>query len=346
MVRTTILVYLLASSSLLAAEPQPCLDDLIDRARPKALSIDEVRRLGGEGAWRVYGRNPVISTGSSGDWDAGALGSMTVLRVGELCHLYYEAWGVRTETTWNADEYASLQIGHAVSLDGVNWIKDPANPVVPSGPDRAWDHSGTWDPFVIYEDGKFKMWYGGGGGTAPCDWAYAESADGSTFVKRGRISHIGHVEDIHVVSDRRSGKYWLYYWDRRFEPNGLYRAESATETGFDFDAATPIKIGGEDDDEMFKFTQVLRGRNGWLMFYGDFLRSHCPNSWVRLATSPDGIQWTARNKRLVAGHDGEVLRFADDLYLMYYGPRGRFDAKNCDIRLAAYRGDIESMAVE
>jgi hypothetical protein len=82
------------------------------------------------------------------------------------------------------------------------------------------------------------------------------------------------------------------------------------------------------------------------MFYGDFLRPHCPESWVRLATSSDGLHWTSRNKRLVKGHDGEVLKLADDLYLMYYGPRNHFDAKDCDIRLAIYSGELKNLVIK
>ncbi len=311
-----------------------------------ALSTDAVRALGGKTGWNVYAGNPVLDVGEEGEWDAGALGSMTVLKVDGLYHMYYEAWGVRTEKTWDADEYASLQIGHAVSLDGVHWTKDDANPVIPRGVQGEWDRTGTWDPYVIYEDGTYKMWYGGGGGGKPCDWAYAESEDGRHFTKKGRISRIGHVEDCHVVHDRAAGKYYMYYWDRRHEPDALFRAESRNEMDFDFDNAQLIKIAGDDEGEMYKFTHVIREGDDWYMFYGDFLRPHCPDSWVRLATSSDGLHWTSRNRRLVKGHDGEVLKVADDLYLMYYGPRNHFDAKGCDIRLAIYCGTLDELIEE
>jgi hypothetical protein len=314
----------------------------------KDTSFDEqiVKALAGEKEWREYGGNPVLRTGETGTWDAGALGSMTVLKVDDVLHMYYEAWGVRSEKDWDASEYESLQIGHAVSLDGVHWLKDSANPVVPRGAEGEWDRTGTWDPYVIHEDGIFKMWYGGGGGREACDWAYAESEDGRHFVKKGRISQIEHVEDCHVVHDEEAGKYYMYYWDRRHEPHGLFRAESPDEMDFDFDNAKLIKIDGDEEEEMYKFTHVIREGDHWYMFYGDFLRPHCPESWVRLATSSDGLHWTSRNKRLVKGHDGEVLKLADDLYLMYYGPRNHFDAKDCDIRLAIYSGELKNLVIK
>ena len=55
----------------------------------------------------------------------------------------------------------------STSTAQINWTKDPANPVLPQGEEGEWDETGVWDPYVIYEDGLFKMWYGGGGGRKP-----------------------------------------------------------------------------------------------------------------------------------------------------------------------------------
>ena len=191
-----------------------------------------------ESFWKAYENNPVLTMGEPGTWDAGALGSMTVLKVEDTYHMYYEAWGVRSEEEWNAEEYTSLQIGHATSSDGIDWIKDPANPVVPKGDNGSWDAHGTWDPFVLYEDGKFKMWYGGG--QEICDWGYAVSKDGSKFEKKGRLSDLGGVEDNHVIHDLDSGTYYMYYWDRHYEPLSLFRAVSKDEISFDYKNAKNI----------------------------------------------------------------------------------------------------------
>jgi hypothetical protein len=133
---------------------------LADRDEP-ALSVQQVRKLAGTNRFAAYPNNPVLSPGPEGSWDAGALGSMTVLKVKNIYHLYYvyyEAWGVRGN---NSTDYNTLQIGQATSRDGVHWTKDPANPVLPKGTGDDWDRDG-WDPFVLYEKGVFKMWYGGG----------------------------------------------------------------------------------------------------------------------------------------------------------------------------------------
>jgi predicted GH43/DUF377 family glycosyl hydrolase len=314
------------------------LDDVIRGLETSALDRAALRQLGGTGGFEEYRENPVLKPGLPGSWDAGALGSMTIVKVDKLYHLYYEAWGVRGDS---AADYSTLQIGHAVSLDGIHWAKDPANPVLPKGGPSDWDRDGTWDPFVIYEDGLFKLWYGGGM-DAHCDWGYAESEDGRTFIKKGRISRLGNVEDDHVVYDPVSNRYHMYYWDRRQEPKGLFRATGSDEKGFDFAGATPLTIAGESPG-MYKFSHVIVEHGVWYMFYSDFLRPNCPAGTVRLATSPDGVQWTSVNKRLVAGHDGELVQADEGVYLLYYGPQGYFDAKNCDIRVAVYAGKLDEL---
>jgi hypothetical protein len=61
------------------------------------------------------------------------------------------------------------------------------------------------------------------------------------------------------------------------------------------------------------------------------------------ATSPDGLRWQAQNRQLLLGQDAEVLRAADDLFFVYYGPEGYFDQKDCDIRLAVYQGKLSAL---
>ena len=187
----------------------------------------------------------------------------------------------------------------------------------------------------------FKLWYGGGM-DSHCDWGYAESKEGRAFVKKGQISHLGNVEDDHVVHDRTAHRYYMYYWDRQHGFKGLFRATGLDETRFDFAHATPLAIAGEPPG-IYKFTHVVVQGDTWYMFYGDARRAGCRGSTVRLAVSKDGVAWRSVNKRLVVGHDGELLRAEDDLYLLYYGRPGHFDAKDCDIRVAVYAGKLEAL---
>lgn len=307
--------------------------------------VKTLSTLSGDGYWKEYANNPVISSGKD-TWDGGALGSMTVAVVNDTMHMYYEAWGVRTENPSDPDEeYSSLQIGHAISLDGVHWKKDEASPVIPKGQIGEWDCMGTWDPFVIYEDGIYKMWYGGGI-SSTCDWGYAESVNGYEFVKKGRISNLGKVEDVHVVHDKATGKYFMYYWNRHFEPDALFVAQSEDETHFDFENASRIRIDGETYPGKYKFTHVIQENGIWYMFYSNFVRPRCSNATVRLAVSEDGLNWKSVNKNLISGMDGDITRITDNLYVMYYGPAGYFDHKGCDIRMAVRKGSLNDLIVK
>lgn len=310
------------------------------------VTIESLRRIGSTEGFKPYEDNPILKPGPAGSFDEGALGSMCVLRVGDVFHLYYEAWGVRTTGNWIALEYETLQIGHATSTDGIHWTKDPNNPVLTRGGEADFDRTGVWDPYVVHEDGQFRMWYGGGGGSKPnLGWAYATSADGSRFNKAGLIGtgHQTDAEDCHVVRDPKSGLYFLYSWYGREEPKAFKLVTSATPTGFDFNAAKTLTVAG-DASPMCKFGHVLGDDDGWHLFYSDYDDGHGRSSVVRYATSGDGIHWQARNKGLIKGLDADVLRLADDLYLMVYAPPDGFDAKGTDIRLAVYNGRLPDLA--
>ena len=308
--------------------------------------LEDLKQLSSTEGFKYYEGNPVFVTGPEGSFDAGALGSMTVLVVDGVFHMYFETWGLRSDAEWDAEEYETLTIGHATSKDGLTWIKDPENPVLDRGGEADFDRTGVWDPYVIYQDGLYKMWYGGGGGSQPnFGWAYATSTDGTYFEKQGLIG-IGNptgVEDCHVVFDNATGLYYMYYWYGWDEPEGLYLVTSPTETGFNFNEKIAIRIEG-DDSYMKKFGHVLRDDDGWHMFYSNFVQPHCPNSITRYAFSPDGIHWESKNRRLVKGHDSEVLKADEDLYLMFYSPQNGFDRAGCDIRLSVYHGTLKELA--
>ena len=298
----------------------------------------EVRALAGHGEWKKYSGNPVLTLGAQGQWDSGTLATMSVLKVGDTLHLYYEA-GVK-----GVEDY---QMGHAVSTDGIHWEKDQANPVMPFGPKGEWDDAETWDPFVLHEDGVFKMWYGGTGqrnGERDFQVGYATSLDGTVFTDREQISHFANgnanagVGDMHVVHDTKAGKYYMYYRDGN-DAGRLIRVESANETGFDFDQTVRITVEGEEDE--YRCPHVFIEGGTWYMYYGF---KYKPRSGY--ATSDDGLHWTARNTAVLKGDDPEILKLAEDLYLLFYCPTeyNMGHKLGCDIRVAVFEGHLDTLA--
>jgi dienelactone hydrolase len=212
----------------------------------------------------------------------------------------------------NAEDNVASRCRSAVrAVPAGRWHPWAGNPILTPGP------AGSWDAGAL----------------------------GSMTVLRVRNLFHNHVEDDHVVRDRASGRYYMFYWDRKHEPMGLFRAESPNETDFDFAHAEPIRINGLKYPAMYKFTHVIQDGGIWFMFFAEFVRPGCKGCHTGYATSSDGLHWTAQNTDLLVGQDAEVLRVADDLWLLYYGPDGYFDQARCDIRLAVFRGRLQYQAL-
>ena len=98
--------------------------------------------------------SPVLTNGSNPfDWDHAGVSQPWVIRLGDTFHMWY--------TGWSSDN--DVYIGHATSQDGLNWTKDPNNPVVGPGFYQGFFET-IWidSPVVIYEDGKFTMFISAG----------------------------------------------------------------------------------------------------------------------------------------------------------------------------------------
>ncbi len=297
--------------------------------------LNEIRELAGNGKWNIYQNNPIIKLGESGAWDSWTMSTPNILKVGDTIHMYYEA---------GSSGLTDFQIGHAVSADGINWDKDPKNPIIPFGQAGEWDDKETWDAFVIYEDGIFKMWYGGttlnNDGIRDFQIGYAKSADGSNFTKVGKISHYtkGNVGDMHVVHDLRAGKYYMYYLDRSYKPYAMLRAESSNETDFDFDKAEIIKIEG--DQGQYRCPHVIVEGEKWYMLYSFKYQDR-----AGIASSADGLHWKTQNTNILSANDPEILKIADELYLLFYCPveYKMGHEPGSDIRVAIFNGSLNKL---
>jgi predicted GH43/DUF377 family glycosyl hydrolase len=64
----------------------------------------------------------------------------------------------------------------------LNWVDFTNNPVI-SGGNQSFDFYGVAQPKVIFDEGKYKMWYYGDGGNGRTVVLYAESLNGITWTK-------------------------------------------------------------------------------------------------------------------------------------------------------------------
>ena len=119
--------------------------------------------------WVLYGDN--------GLWDSGGIArGLSVVFLNGTYHLWYAAT--------NSQSLASnpyWRIGYATSPDGIAWTKHPNNPVIVKTTD--WEYDNMMYPYVLFEDGKYKMWYGTGTGDGCTRYVYAESTNGYEWTK-------------------------------------------------------------------------------------------------------------------------------------------------------------------
>lgn len=88
-----------------------------------------------------------------------------------------------TSQLWKDGEGRSW-IGVARSDDGIHFERFSKTPVLV--PERDHEKNSVMNPFVMYEGGKFRMWYAAGETYEPNVICYAESSDGIHWIKDAR----------------------------------------------------------------------------------------------------------------------------------------------------------------
>jgi hypothetical protein len=116
-----------------------------------------------------------LDPGPPGSWDDGGCWVLAVVFDGSVHHLWYA--GIEQSGDWN-------DIGHATSIDGVGWDKDPQNPVLTHGAPGELDDEGMAGAAVIWDGSLFHMWYGGLHNDYVERACYATSPDGTTWAKQ------------------------------------------------------------------------------------------------------------------------------------------------------------------
>jgi Putative Ig domain len=116
--------------------------------------------------WMRYGSAPVLPHGSAADWDSDYASHGTVIKGSDgVWRMWYSGSGPSAG--------AEHGIGYATSADGINWTKDPGNPIFSIDQAVAWRSSRCYTPSVIYRSTHFdghgaaaayKMWFTGEAG--------------------------------------------------------------------------------------------------------------------------------------------------------------------------------------
>ena len=98
--------------------------------------------------WQKYSSNPVLDLGAPGTWDDHFVFIPTVIYFNSQYHMIYQG-----------NDYGTNRIGHATSPDGINWTKDPQNPVIDVGLSGSWYDYQVATPFVISNGDTLHLWF-------------------------------------------------------------------------------------------------------------------------------------------------------------------------------------------
>ena len=232
--------------------------------------------------WTRVGTAPLIPVGPSGSWDERYVIAGPVVYANGTYNMFYTG----------SSSAGGYSIGRATSPDGLNWTKDPANPVIPNAQSAA----------VLFEGGQFRMWY-----TTPdrLNILYATSADGrawnltapnpalvagpgwdGAFISAGAVLH-------------NATGYYLYYTGS--SDLNLYQGGLATSADglhwikYAGNPVLPAGISGAWDSMDVTPSAIFdAGAVRVLWYVGG--TSATGYVWrIGVAVSQDGVHWTAAN---------------------------------------------------
>ena len=191
------------------------------------------------------------------------------------------------------------QVGVAISDDGQHWEISP-EPIIPVGKPGSWDAVQTSNPSVLFENGRFRMWYQGVDERNCYRIGYAESDNGWTWQKKpdvmfqrpglDTIENVPRREGYHqplVLHDH--DRYLMYFSDHCGEPGHIRIAESKDGCTWDVlpdDCLAPLKRW---ESNGLHYPWVMRENTGFVMWYtSEDYRHHW---FLNRAVSEDGIHW-------------------------------------------------------
>lgn len=187
----------------------------------EASGAADLGALGGTNCLVVYTNNPVLRPGATGEWDAGALGSMTLLKVGELYHLgnVEDAHVVHDKTgsrylMYNWDrKHEPMGLFRAQSPNETGFDFAHAERIRIEGLRYPAMYKFT---HVFQEGGRWHMLFGEfeRPGCKGCWSGYATSSDGVRWEAQNRRLLLGQDAEVLKAGD---DLYFMYYG-----PNGYF----------------------------------------------------------------------------------------------------------------------------
>ena len=226
-----------------------------------------------------------------------------------------------------ADSNGNIQIGLAISKDGMSWKKAPQNPVLDGEP-GSWDASGEHAPFVMKDGNLYKMWYEGSDGNVR-QLGYATSRDGITWRKYSGnpALHAGPDAYDQFVAGHGTvlyehGLYKLWYHaigdlDGVGDLDAII-AYATSPDGIHWTKHGPVLVGAPDSwDTGLWGPSVLKVNGRYWMWYSAGGPVY-PVS-IGVATSRDGVVWTRVGDTPVVTDPAFINNFGDPSVILVGG---------------------------
>ena len=220
-----------------------------------------------------------------GDWDGSQVRQVAVLSDGAEYKMWFDGVNLMDEN----------QIGLATSDNGISWTKHLANPVL-TGTIGAWDESGEHAPFVMKENGIYKMWYEGSDGDVR-RLGYATSTNGIDWSKYAGNPILqpdpgGYDQEVvgHGTLLNDGGTYKLWYHAMGNE--GCLIAYATSPDGItNWSKSGPVLASqsGSWDEYCVWGPSVLKFDGVYWMWYSSWGEQ---GGAIGVVTSTNGITWT------------------------------------------------------
>lgn len=232
----------------------------------------------GRTGWDRAAVDAVLTEGTSGQWDEGAVGMPCVIMEGPADYKMWYSGADAVPQSYEELLAADVAIGLATSADGLTWNKHAGNPVLTKTGSAA-DPDGAFvgAACVLKKDATYHMFYTGAKSESFMTYDYlvpniccATSADGITWTRQGAV--IEGLVDIQLVTPippTISIDAALYYspWVIYDSGDSLYKMYFTTMS-FSAQVSDPSELAGLEDSAA---------------------------TAIGYATSPDGSTWTVQS---------------------------------------------------
>ena len=262
-------------------------------------------------------------------------------------------------------------ISFAYSEDGIFWTIHPT-PVLTRGP-LEWDAATVESPFVIWENGQYKMWYSGSTNWLNYKIGYATSPDGITWTKyvgnpifdAGANSwETGGVHGCSILPLEGGYKMWYSGLDTTTIQESIGCATSSDGIFWQRDTLNnPVlepSASGWDSVNVFYPSVILIDDLYYMWYGGEFDTSGRSIIQLGLATSSDGVSWNKHWANPVLSpspfleggwengsvRSGSVILLGDTLYMWYNGSSVPLCGGKSDASIGLAKSFFEPVPVE